>query len=246
MTEGNGYGSRPDETPRYGVRLPGGTPEATPGGTPGGQTGQPGPAPSGTGNQPSGWDQPREHQTFGPYVPDAAPRRGGYGAQGLPGPYGAPQRPTQVKAASIILWIAAGLYTVLTLVGLSFLSGTDLKSALLESTDTLPADQADLYRDTLDAYTGSMLSGILVFTGVMVVAIGILAAVAAWRTWKGSNPWRIAGTVCGAAMAAYQLFMMLIAPAMGLPGLAVCIIVIVLWFSKPASAWFRAKAAQRR
>ncbi|MGO1319196.1 MAG: hypothetical protein ACTII7_01865 [Galactobacter sp.] len=254
-SDGNGYGTGPDETPRYGVRTPGGTPH------PQGPNAQ-GPSNQGPNNpgpsspQQAGWDTPRQNETFGPYVPDNPPAAGGWTQPGYGPNYGqgfgpgfAPQvparRPGQVTAASIILWIAAGLYTLLMVSGMGMLAGSDIKATLLDYTDTLPADQASLYREQFESIDNSMLSSAVYFLIVMVVAVGILAAVAAWRTWKGSNAWRIAGTVCGGAMAAYQLFTILMAPAAGFPGLAVCIVVIVLWFSKPATAWFRAQAARR-
>ncbi|MGO3153124.1 MAG: hypothetical protein ACTIJJ_10990 [Galactobacter sp.] len=241
-SDGNGYGTGPDETPRYGVRTPGGAPN--PQGSPNPQAPQ---AP-----QQSGWDTPRDNQTFGPYVPDNPPAGGwsqpGSGQGYVPG-YPAPQAPTrrpgQVTAASIILWVAAGLYTILMLSSMSTFLGGDLKSQLLSAADSMPESQAETYRDALDLYSESMLQGVIYFTMAIIVAVGIVAAVAAWRTWKGSNAWRIAGTVCGGAMAAYQLLMVLFSPVVGVPGLAICIVVIVLWFSQPATAWFRARSAKR-
>lgn len=236
-TPSNGNGSGPDQEPQYGVRLPGAQPPQ----------GNPGPDPAASG--PQGWDTPRRpqppqgNQTFGPYVPaDYMNSRGGY-----PSGHLAPQaRPKQVTAASIILWIAAGVYTLMMGSGLLMAMRLDLKSLLMDSLDTFPPDVADSYRTQLESLEPSALQAALTMTLVLVVVVGILAAVAAWRTWKGSNAWRIAGTVCGACMALYQVFMVLTSPILGLPGLAVCVVVLVLWFSKPATAWFRMKSAQHR
>jgi hypothetical protein len=248
MADGNGYGSGPDEQPRYGVRLPGATSSEPQGTRPNAQD-QPGPTPSGTGaanGGPTGWDAPRNNGTFGPYVPDAPYGHGAYPQQGFGTPQAPGRRPKQVTAASIILWIAAAGYTILMVFSLSILLGSNIKSMMTEVIDTMPDSEASLYRDTLEDIPESSFRGLLIGVTVVVVIIGILAAVAAWRTFKGSNSWRIAGTVCGGGMALYQLLMLVVQPATGVLGLAICVVVIVLWYSKPASAYFRQTAAAKR
>lgn len=244
-------GQPPADEPRYGVRLPGQENQPT---QP--QYGQPAPQ----SNERPGWDAAPQQPADGiPVQPSGIytgnPQQPGYpGQQGYPGqpgfqqaPYGqpgfgygapvaVPPQPSTARWASLLLWIGAGLYLIANVV---VLFATDRAALRAQALGSVPSEMRSQYESIL---TDSMLTTSLVIAAVVLALVSGFAALVAWLTNRGSNAWRIVGTVCG-ALAALSNFASggLIGILFGLLAVAI----VVLWWVPQSSAWFRAVSAAK-
>lgn|GEM_PF-2358215 len=259
-TGGHQHGTSPEEEPpRYGVRVPGWQPPASPQGDAPGAPYAPGipgaPGQEAPGNAGSGWTTPGAHQGWA--APGSAPGYGapgaapGYGPQtGFPqlgGPAGPrPPRPRQVAAASILLWVMAGLYTVFMVGTLVTLASLSSLRALVDSAVAQLGPEFSSSAQALKDAPDSQLRGSLYFLAAIVLVVGVVAVLAGIGTWRGSAGWRIAGTICGGLMALYQILALVTGDFTALIALATCVVVILLWWSKPAGAWFARMGARQQ
>lgn len=177
--------------------------------------------------EPQGWRGPD-----GPTGP--VPRR----------PLGAPaKRPGQVRAASILLWIASGAYALLLGASLVVLATSADLDGLLDQTADQLGPEMQQYSDAVRALPADQLRSALYVLFGLIVVVAAVAVIAGLMTWRGSAGWRVTGTVCGGLMALYQLLSLVSGDPFAVGGMAVCIVVIALWWSRPASAWFARRPA---
>ncbi|RKW71346.1 FUSC family protein [Galactobacter caseinivorans] len=165
----------------------------------------------------------------------------GYGA--LPGfssqPTSAGSRPTTITVAGVLLWVGAALAVVLTIIGVFAVPTSVIRQTLLS--DTSGQDRADLER----MLTPGFLQGVLWFVVILYVVMAGTAVLVGLQTWKGSNAWRIVGTVCGGIAVLFNLFTVLDSPLSILLFLMAAAI-IVLWWLPVSNAWFKAKKAEKK
>lgn len=182
----------------------------------------------------------------------AAPTQQGYGYPAAPGAVGfgapaAPARPVAVLIASILLFVGAGLVAFM-----GIFAATVGPAALSGVLGSLPAESVENNSAEVQGLAGIVL-GMMVAIGVIMVICAALSVVVGIFTLKGSNAWRIVGTVCGGLWILLLIFSMF--GDSGSTGnsnvggnlliMAWNAAIIVLWWLPVTNQWFAAKSAQR-
>jgi len=229
------------EEPRYGVRLPGYGPAGQKPAGPA-QGGDPSPVPD-DASRP-GWDasprrggqdpRPGSGNEDIPVMPSGV--HAGYPHPGFGGPHANPPRPGTATSASVLLWIGAALYAVVSIIGMLASDRAVLRDTLLQGIpDSMRADYERLL-------TPDMLGTVITTSIVFIVILSLFAALVGWFTFAGSAAWRVVGTVCGALAVLGNL----VGGTGGLLWAVLSAAIVVLWWVKPSSAWFAAMRPHRR
>ena len=146
--------------------------------------------------------------------------------------------PPAVRTASMLLWVLVALMAVRTLVTIVLLD--DLVDAYAESLRGGAALPRDVVADGAPAYVPVALFSLFVFGGLLGLCAAFVKRGAAWA--------RIVATMF-ASLAALGGLLVLLQPStvlftlLGVLSAAVAVAAVVLLFSGPAKAFFR---AQRR
>lgn len=212
--------------PRYGAMTPDGSHASGPGApTPPSYA-----APSPT--QPAPYGQPSPYGGYG--------QPGGYAAGNLPLPQPGPipALPRLVNVASILLVVGAAIamvQAILQAVVFSSMPLSEFKAMVLEQA---PAGMEAEYSNMIDSMSQGLITSMVV-TIIALYAVGaILAVLVAIFTRKGSNTWRIVGTVCGvlatlANLASFTSPLSLVLAVLG-------VLIVVFWWLPESNRWFAA------
>lgn len=136
------------------------------------------------------------------------------------------------------MWVGAALSVISAVVGLLLIPVAEFRAEMIAQAD--PSERADLEQFATEGFVAGMLWALVIST----LIAALFAAFVGFLTWKGSNAWRIVGTVCGGIAALMNLLASLGEP-LNLLQFLLAAAILVLWWLPASNRWFAAKQADK-
>ncbi|MER7997923.1 hypothetical protein [Streptomyces sp. NPDC095613] len=195
-----------------------------------GQQGQPGQQPGyGQPQGQSGYGYPGQPQQQPGYgYPQAPPVQQPYGS-GYPGMPGGPtEMPGGVKTARVLLHILGGLQVLGAII--VFVGSAWIGQQLSDSSSVYDSDTQD---------AANFGTGVLIVTGVLILAFGLWAILTAAKFGTGGGGIRISAIIYGSLVTLSSVISLLTLNIFALISLALGIMIIVFCANKDGAAWFQ-------